>query len=258
MPTPVSSTVLKAFKVLELFRDHAHLGVAECANLLDLPRPSAHRMLATLHKSGALERSPNGRYRLSLQLFELGSVVPLRRHLDDRSHDALERLVTETGLTAHLAVREGTELIYLAKVHRSKDRCDTYAGQRNALHATGLGKVLLAGAGPRVFAEVVGGGLKRYTPHTITTEARLSVEIEDIRQTGFAYDREERLLGVVCLATAVHNAAGDTIAAISTPAPVERYRGQMNRLRPTLAAAAREIERRVRGLPLNVSSPVDN
>jgi DNA-binding IclR family transcriptional regulator len=76
MATVPSSTVLKAFQVLELFAERPLLGAAEAARMLGVPRASVHRLLVTLKAAGVAESTAHGQYRLGLRLFELGSLAP--------------------------------------------------------------------------------------------------------------------------------------------------------------------------------------
>ncbi|ASW54165.1 IclR family transcriptional regulator [Plantactinospora sp. KBS50] len=251
MSTDPSLTVLKAFRVLDLFRVHRQVGVTQCAELLDLTRANAHRLLVSLAAAGALERIDGGQYRLSIWMFEVGAQVPLLRALTEQSQVPMERLVAETGLQAHLAVRDGTELIYLYKISHVDGRVRTRPGTRNPLYATGLGKILLAGAPESVIDEVIRQGLRPFTRYTKTSPALLRAELADVRRTGFAYDHEERQVGVSCVATGLHDRTGRVIAAISVPNDSEQRRpdGALHR---ALRGTARAIEARLHRLPSGV------
>jgi DNA-binding IclR family transcriptional regulator len=249
MSTDPSLTVLKAFRVLDLFRTHRQVGVSQCAELLGLSRANAHRMLVSLAAAGAVERTDGGQYRLSIWMFEVGAQVPLLRALTEHAQVPMERLVAETGLQAHLGVRDGTELIYLVKISHVDGRVRTRPGARNPLYATGLGKVLLAGAPESVIEEVIAQGLRPLTRHTHTSSAVLRAELAEIRRTGFSYDREERQIGVSCVATGLHDGTGRVIAAISVPSDSETAGRDPARLHAPLRRAAQAIEARLNRLP---------
>jgi DNA-binding IclR family transcriptional regulator len=245
MATNASSTVLKAFQVLDLFRDHPVVGAAECARLLGMPRASAYRMLISLVEAGVLEVTPSGHYRLTLKVFELGLHVPRQRWLYDAAYLAMERLVSRTRLSAHLAVREELQLVYVVNLRHAPDRTSARPGERNWLHATAIGKVLLAYASPDLIEDLFDAGLRPFTPNTITTRKRLREQLEVIRHEGCAYDREERTLGLVSVAVPIRDRGGETVAALSVLGPVETYRGRMDRMRDELFASRAEIERRL-------------
>lgn len=252
MATAPSTTVLKAFAVLDLFRDRRHIGVAECARLLDLPRPSAHRLLVSLTAAGALERTESGQYQLALRMFELGAQAPFRRALFDQAHPPLQALVTAGRMAAELAVREGIDVLYLLKVTHDADRASTRAGGRGPLYATALGKTLLADAPGWVMEQVLARGLRPFTPYTITSPTQLVGQVEAVRHSAFAWEMEERQVGLVSVATPVHDRDGNTLAAVSISGPSEIYRQRLDRLRHPLRKAADAIERNVRGLPRSV------
>ncbi|WP_281170149.1 IclR family transcriptional regulator [Glaciibacter superstes] len=239
--------MIRAFQVLDLFRSHRHLGASQCASLLGMTRASAHRMLVSLTEAGAIERIDSGRYRLSIWMFEVGSQVPLLRGLTDLAQLPMERLNILTKRNVHLAVREGFELIYLLKVGQATGRARTRPGTRNPLHATGLGKILLAWAPEPFVDDLIGHGLRTYTKYTITSPARLLAELAEVRATGFSYDREERQVGVSCVATSIRDSSGRVIASISIPFNSEDYAAQHpERARQSLRETAQAIEARVR------------
>jgi IclR family transcriptional regulator, KDG regulon repressor len=242
MATSASSTVTKSFDVLWLFRTHSLLGAAECARLLDMPRASAHRMLVSLASAGALEVTPRGQYRLSLEMFELGQQVPHHRVLFDAAYLPMERLVSRTRMSAHLAVRRDLQLMYLVKLQHARDRTSAKAGQRNHLHATAVGKVLLANAEEDIWRDVLDQGLYPYTRHTITTRERLCEELATVREEGIAYDHQERTLGLISMAMPIRERSDRTVAAVSVLAPSEKFRLGLNSVRSELAETKQLIE----------------
>jgi len=257
MSTPASSTVLKAFHVLDLFRSQSALGAAECARLLGMPRASAYRILISLVEAGALETTPSGQYRLTLKMFELGLRVPRQRWLVDAAYIPMEVLVTRTALAAHLAVRDGLELVYVVKLRHAPDRTRAQAGDRNCLHATALGKVLLAHAPYETAEQLLERGLWRFTPHTLTTRQQLMEQLEQIREEGCAYDREERTIGLVSTAVPIWDPLGRVVASLSVLGPVERYRARLEQLARELDETRDQIERNLRSSRHGVAATTD-
>lgn len=256
MSTEPSLTVIKALRVLDLFRTHRQLGASQIAEILGLTRANAHRLLVSLATAGALERTEAGQYRLSIWVFEVGAQVPLLRALTEQAQVPMERLVAETHLQAHLAVRDGIELIYLLKVGHVDGRVHTRPGTRNPLYATGLGKILLAGAPESVMEAVIAKGLRPYTRYTKTSPALLRAELAEVRRTGFAYDREERQVGVSCVATGLYDRTGRITAAISVPTDSEHHRQEQQRLRTSLRDTADLIQTRLDRLPGGALTPI--
>lgn len=252
MATAPSTTVLKAFRILDLLRDRPQVGVAECARLLGLARPSAHRLLVSLTAAGALERTGSGQYQLALRIFELGAQVPFRRALYDQAHAPLQELVSTTHIPADLGVRDQIEVLQLLNISHDAERAHTRAGGRNPLYVTALGKMLLADAPVPVVQQILTGDLHPCTPYTVTSPPQLATQLDAIRRCGFAYEMEERQLGLVGLATAIHDRDGRVLAAISLSARSERYRHRLETLRQPLRRAADAIERNIRTLPRSV------
>lgn len=245
MATSPSTTVLKAFELLELFSERPLLGAGEAARLLGTPRASTHRLLVTLRAAGVLESNDHGQYRLGLRLFELGSFAPLRRRLHDESTLPLEQLASEVALPAHLAVRDGVDLLYLEKVHQRPADVPTRVGQRAPLHATAAGKVLLAHAPRTVVERYVTEPVQRFTAHTIVEPRRLLVELDRIRDRGLAWEREESCLGVASVATRIRNHTGKVVAAISVAAAALPHDRRLKQVERPLLVTAAEIERRL-------------
>lgn len=227
MPTAILSTVTKAFRVLELFREHPSLSLSECAKLLEMPRPTAHRLLVTLESTGVVERNLEGRYQLGLRMFEIGALAPGRCRLYDASCHPLEQLVDLTGMPCHLTLLDGDEVVYLVKAHRvARDRTETRAGSRRPAHATAAGRVLLAHQGPQETARLVAGGLAPLTRHTVIVASVFLQVLAEVRRTGHAVEREEVRLGCASVAVPVRGVDGEVVAALSVDGPV----GQADRM----------------------------
>jgi DNA-binding IclR family transcriptional regulator len=256
MATPPSTTVLKAFDLLELFSERTLLGAGEAARLLGAPRASTHRLLVTLRMAGVLESDGDGQYRLGLRLFELGSNAPLRLRLHEECSPALERLSSQVALPALLATRDGTDLLCLEKVYHRETDVPTRVGRRAPLHATAIGKVLLAHAPRGVIQHYLGQPVTRLTPHTIAEPRRLLTELERIRERGIAWEREESCLGVASLATGIWNHTGKLVAAISVSSSTLPDGRRLARAERPLLAAAAEMQRRLGWTPTRESATV--
>lgn len=243
MATAILSTVTKASRLLELFCDTPEMSLSDCARAMDIPRPSAHRLLVTLVSTGMLERTTKGRYQLGMRMFEIGALAPYRRRLYDASCLALEHLVDGCGLPSHLAVLDGTEILYMVKAHRvARDLTETRAGSRRPAYATAMGKVMLAHAPEDALDVVLAAGLPRLTRHTVTVESRLRSELADIRRLGYGCEREEVRLGCASIAVPVRGPDGDVIAALSIAGPAARIGGRLAGFAPALHRASVAVE----------------
>lgn len=220
-----SSMLAKVMAVLHAFTAEDHgLGFAELQRRTGLPKATLHRVAGDLVEAGLLER--RGReYILGGHLFELGMLASLERTLIEVATPFLEDLYERTHENVHLGVREGAEVVYVARVagHRGA-RMPTRVGGRMPLHATGMGKALLAYAPEAERIAVLSGPLDRRTPRTITAPGRLRQQLDRVVESGVAYEFEECEVGVVCVAAPVLDADGAAVAAISIAGAATRFR----------------------------------
>lgn len=252
--TQPQSSVAKAGLLLEAFRGPERvLGVSELARRSGLWKSTAHRLLAELEAIGFVEREGTG-YRLGLQLFELGVRVGAYRPggLRDLAIGELSQLHVATGLTAHLAVLEGSDIVYLEKVHHRRARrlppLVTSPGVRHPATCSALGKALLAHAAAEAVGEQFRSGLPRRTPYSITEPGRLLRELATVRETGIAREHEEMAIGAVAVAAPVF-AHGASVAAISLAG---RALGvNWDRAGELVLAASRRISERLSHTPVS-------
>lgn len=213
------SMLERAVQILQAFRPHGGtLTLPALVERTGLPKPTVHRLATTLVELGLLERQPLG-YQPGLVLFELGELVSAKTDLRECALPYLQDLYTFTGHTVHLAVRDDLDVVYLEKIHghRGVD-VPSRVGGRLPLSSTGIGKALLAYSSPTVIDAVLSRPLRRLTGQSVTTAAQLAEDLDEIRRTGIAYDREEAAVGVSCLATPVL-VRGNAVAALSLTMP---------------------------------------
>ena len=240
------TTVHKAMAVVSAFSyGEPVLGVSELARRLDLGKSTVHRILATLQADGFVERTTDGRYRLSIKMYEIGLQVAASIELRELIHPALERLRNESGETAHLAVLSGTDVVYLDRLESPQMlRLFTQVGRRRAAHATSSGKVLLAFGTPADVERALATGLPRLGPRTITSPALFEQALEEVRARGYAASIEESAKGVASVAAPVLDGAGECVAAMSVAGPVTRMDAdRLDHFARLVVAAAASIPR---------------
>lgn len=242
-----STVIFKALQILDSFEGaRTPLGVSELARLAGLPKSTTFRMLRQLLDSGYIARIGT-KYRLSTRLFELGNQIlecgPMG--LRDTALPYLSELQQRTGENVHLAVLEGTDVLYLEKIQGVRAvRTPTAAGVRLPAVTTAAGKALLAYSAPEVVRAAVDRGLVRRTRYSIMTPGRLVQQLSQIRQTRLAYDDEESVLGVSCVAAPVVS-NGRAVAAVSVSGASERFgRAALGRL---VERAAHQVGARLPG-----------
>jgi DNA-binding IclR family transcriptional regulator len=246
LPRPVGSSVTsKVTAILKAFSfGTRELSLGELARRTGLPTSTAYRLATELLDSGVLERGDGG-YRIGLWLWEVGSRAPRSATLQDVVLPYMEDLYEVTKENVHLAVIAGEEALYVERVtgHRSVRVKSRRAG-RLPLHATGVGKVLMAYAEDAFIDKILGMRLTRYTPYTIVTPDRLRAELAEVRRTGVALANQEMTLGSLSVAAPLLDRNGHALAAMSI---VVRSTGaDVHRLAPAIRTAALGAAREVR------------
>lgn len=221
----VPTVLQRAFTILGAFNSDTHdVGLAELVRRTGLPKTSVYRLANQLVAVGALERRSSGTYRLGLRLFELGSAVVHQRRLREAALPLMEDLYEATHQTVHLGVLDGAEILYIEKIPgRPASSVRTSVGTRKPLYCTALGKAILAFATADLLSLVARQPLHQYTPYTITTLPRLRKELDQVAQTGVAFDREEYVLGISCVASPMRDRDGYARAALSITGASRRF-----------------------------------
>ncbi|MBB3042409.1 IclR family transcriptional regulator [Nocardioides soli] len=225
----LGSVLGKAVAVLHAFTvDDHELSLAALVERTGLPKTSVYRIAGDLVRYRLLDRTALG-YRLSGGLFELGMRASVERSLLELAMPYLQDLYERTHETVHLGVREGREVVYVAKIAgRGQAASPSRTGGRMPLHCTAIGKVLLAWADDDLRRDVLTGPLERRTPHTIVAPGRVAQQLDAAIEAGVAFEREESALGLQCVAAPVLDADDRPIAAISVTGPVGRFRPEQH------------------------------
>jgi IclR family transcriptional regulator, KDG regulon repressor len=242
------SSVRNAARVLKAFsRTDREFGVSQLARRLGLGVSTAHRLLATLADEGLLERGENGRYRLGLQVYELGVTVFPNLDLHEAALPVLASLREATVESVQMGVLDQLDVVYVERLEGPRTvRIFSHAGHRLPAHATSTGKVLLAHLPADVLrARLVDWKPVRLTPHTVTDQGVLLDQLSRVAERGWAQNLEESVLGAVSVAAPVRDADGCVIAAVSVVGPVARARQTLPRHRAAVIAAATAVSTRL-------------
>ena len=238
---PVIQSVDRALDVLEeLAKDGTSSSLALLAERTGLPGPTVHRILRTLASRGYVIKTARGEYSIGGAFFALTTTAG--RSVGAALQDILDRLSQATGESVAVAMLDADEALYIA--HRTSTqsmRQFTQVGNRVCLHATGVGKVLLASMDSehRTFL-LHHMKLPVFTSHTLANRGELQAEIEQIASHGYAIDNEEQELGVRCMAMGI---PGNSLFAASVSGPPSRMNAEhmTHVILPALMSAAEEI-----------------
>lgn len=225
--TAGSSTLNRALLVLEEIAAGPQDGMtaAQLAAATGANRVTVHRILTSFQRHGFVRQETAGApYRLGFKLLELAEAVVQERDLVRLTYPVLDELAERTGETCHLAVIDGAEAVYVAKIESNQSiRMVSRIGARVPLYCTALGKALIAAADPDLSERLLARqAFERRTERTHTSPDGLRHELDEIRERGYAIDDTENEAGVRCVGSAVVDHTGRPIAAISVSGPTSR------------------------------------
>jgi IclR family transcriptional regulator, KDG regulon repressor len=226
MARPVPA-VDRAADVLELLlREQRSMPAADIARALFLPRSSVHDLLASLVRRRMLTLTDQGEFALGVLLFELGNGYAARLDLAVEGQQVAAQIARECNETVHLAVLDGTDVLYIAKIDTSHTvRMVSAVGGRLPAHCTAVGKALLASLDDDDLAGRYGGeALPTMTPKSVASLAELRAELSRVRRDGVAWDNAESNVFVRCVAAQVRDHRGEVVAAMSISVPTVRWR----------------------------------
>jgi DNA-binding IclR family transcriptional regulator len=248
-PPGALSSVTSALLLLKVFSEReVELGISGLAKRLGVAKSTAHRLAVTLAAEGFLEQNPeNGRYRLGLSLFELGTLVRRRMDVSTLGLPLLGSLRDQTQESVHLAMLAQTSIMYLYNLESSQAiGTRSYLGMRRPAFCTSEGRVLLAFGPPEQTVAVFKEGLAPRTANTITDPKLLMNLLEEIRHVGYAVDDEESEVGMRGLAAPVRDATGRVVAAVGLAGPTQRLtKKELRRIVPQVVATAEGISARM-------------
>ncbi len=212
-----SAVIDRVSLVLDAFDGPGRLTLAQIVRRTGLPRSSAHRMLDRLVQLRWLRRSGRD-YELGMRLVELGSLAVHQDRLVRAASPLLGELHRATGLVVHLAVLDGSDVIYLDKVgDRMIAAIPTRVGGRQPARCTAVGKAILAYCDTEIAMDLQ----VRKTKYSISHHSQLALELAKVRAHGVAFEREESLLGFGCVAAPI-GSPGEAVAAVSVCGPMNR------------------------------------
>ncbi len=242
LSTPGASVTSRVFAVLGAFdTEHRALTLSELAGRAGLPVTTAHRLVRELVATGGLERRGDD-YVVGRRVWELGLLAPVQAELRQVASPFLQDLYAATGATVHLAERDGTQVVYLDRLSGNASvPVVSRVGGRLPLHATGVGKVLLAWA-PEDVRRAVLGDLRRITPYTVVHPGQLQEQLRRARREGYAQTVDEMTVGASSIAVPVRR--GDEVVAALGLVVVDLRRNRA-KLAAALQVAAAGIGRSV-------------
>ena len=225
--TPIAHrTTSRILDILETVSLHPEgISLSGIAQSLEVPKSSIHPLLATLADRNYLKANKKEqRFFLGENLFVLGNKFVNEADILEKIKDVLLSVSKKTSETLYFGVLSKLDVLYLVKADQfSKFRVVSNPGNKLPAYSTGYGKALLSQFSPEHICSLYPSGkLKKITANTLDTVDALNEQLEDIRSTGFSYEREESTTGIQCLAVPIY-VNNTLLAGMSIAAPVFRY-----------------------------------
>lgn len=227
----MNQSVIKALSILDLFLEEKELSLQEVALKVDMPKPTAYRLLSSLEFCGMLykiKESPHdSRYRLGLKLLEFGNLVSERLELRDIALPYMEKLAEEVNEVVHLVIAYQQEATYIEKVNSKRAlSLHTKIGRSTPLYV-GSGPKLLLAYLPKQTQEQI---LRDKELVTLRNEKidkdELLEELAEIRKQQFAYSIGEQDADTTGVSFPIFNHEGNVIAALAVSGLSSRFIGK--------------------------------
>ncbi|MEM6622793.1 MAG: HTH-type transcriptional regulator BhcR [Pseudomonadota bacterium] len=246
-PAAAAQALDRGLHLLRILSRERRSNLTEIALRAGMPASTAHRLLTTMQRHGVTEFDEDTQeWLVGIEAFRIGSTFLHRTNLVEAGREVMRRLTEDTGETSNLAIPDAGDVVFISQVETHNPiRAFFRSGTRGNMHASGIGKALLAEL-PRDEVETIlqKKGLPEFTPKTLTSSDALFSDLDNIRQRGWALDDEERYVGMRCVAAPIFNPFGEAIAGISVSGPTVRF---SDRAIPELGASVRRAAEAVTG-----------
>ncbi|NHF64134.1 IclR family transcriptional regulator [Microcella pacifica] len=253
-PLTASHTVTgRVFAVLDSFDSlHRRQSLAAISRRTGLPLTTVHRLVHELEKHAALVRGADRDYEIGSKIWRLGTLSSVHVELREVALPYMEDVYELGNDAVQVAVLDGLRCLVVDRIAGSRTiSVLSKPGSRLPLHATGVGKVLLAFGGAEL-QDAVLGSLDRYTDQTITDAATLRSQLSTITSQGFAITGEELAPGAISVAVPLRGKGGAVIAALGVVSSSDNT--AISRMVPVLQITAAAISKKLAQIGLGEAS----
>ena len=237
----------RGLRLLQLFnRSRRILGAAEIGQGLGVARSTAFRLAHTLERLGFLERTGEG-YRIGAAVLRLGFEYIASLDVSELGRPLVERLRDESGLSAQVVIRDGTEVVIIARAAAaSAFASNVNVGTRLPAHATILGRILLSATDDKELESLYPGALPRVSQRSPRTLAELKKLLRQDAARGYAVSESYFEAGISAVAAPVRDHSGRIVAALSVTAQRPRLEPrERDKLVKLVLRAAADLSRRL-------------
>jgi len=241
-----NQSLTRALTLLERLSESTDgMNLSDLSQQLGMPPATTHRLLSTFEELDFVEHDAEaGLWFVGLKAFTVGNAFLNRRDFVASARPYMQALVEQCGETVNLGVIDNGEVVFISQVEsREMMRMIVTLGSRSPIHASGVGKAILASQSEQDVSKILQlRGLPRFTDHTIDNPGDFRKALEVIRQQGYALDDEEHAVGLRCVAATIFDEHETALAAISLSGPKARID---DRRLLELGAAVRDTAQRI-------------
>ena len=199
--------------------------LSEVSGALGQSPATVYRVLSTFQGRGFVDFDDQSQvWNIGPAAFLTGSQFLRRTSLVERARPIMRDLMEATGETANLGIERDGKVLFLGQVEtHATIRAFFPPGTAAAMHSSGIGKALLCRMDDARQRQVLAAGkLEQFTPHTLTDPDQMIADLRAAKARGYAFDGEERNIGMRCIAAPVYNVFGEAVAGISVSGPTSR------------------------------------
>jgi IclR family acetate operon transcriptional repressor len=244
-PAPNVQALDRALALLELVAGADGLTLTEISQRAGMAPSTAHRLLTTLEGRGFVQMlTTSGEWVVGVEAFRTGTAFLRRTKPADMGRTVMRDLMESCGETVNLGIAEDDVIVFISQVETHEAiRAFFRPGTRSPMHASGIGKALLAQLPEeRVRRILQRTGLAKFTPRTLIDPKSLAADLAGVRRRGWAIDNEERTPGMRCVAAPIFNEYREAVAGISVSGPAVRMTDErLGELGPQVVRAADSI-----------------
>lgn len=214
----MSRSLARALSILDLYDSRKEVwGITEISQKLELSKSTVHGLIKTLEEHHYVEMTESGKYRLGIRVYELGMTYQTSARLGTVAEPQVKMLAAKFGQSVHIAIYAGRMAVFvIGNKAGTSNFIFPRIGAGIAAYCTGVGKALLAWQSEVHIEEYLQfETLVPYTINTISDPQLLKKELHEIREKGYALDREETVMGIGCIAAPIFGSVNQIIAAIS-------------------------------------------
>ncbi|WP_019121823.1 IclR family transcriptional regulator [Brevibacillus massiliensis] len=219
------SSVKNALRILNSFSlDEPEKKVTDLAKSLGLGKSTVSRLLATLASEGFVTKDQETqKYRLGLSILNLNTILTSNLEIERESLGVLQKLVNDIQETSHIAVLDGTDVIYINKVEcKHPVQILTHVGRRNPAYCTSSGRILLAHQSEQVIEQALSADLQAYTEKTNTDPESIRRILKTVKEQGYCVCVEELRVGVASISAPIRDYTGQVVNTVTVIGPIQR------------------------------------